>query len=111
MDAGNVSVFVDQREGVGAPIASSVPATELAAVSSALAIGLDSDVDIGNNLPGDHPAWAKDVVSLSARFRAMALQIKPLVIRVLNFWDHQLRSIVVGGRRLGVDASGCYRME
>lgn len=79
--------------------------------SPTLSVGLDPEVDFGNNLPNDHPAWARDVLSLSQRFRAMLAEIKPAVIRVLTFWDHQVRSIHVGGRRLAVDASGSYRLE
>jgi hypothetical protein len=87
------------------------PRSEAAALSSALAIGLETSAELGNNLPGDHPAWARDVVSLSARFRGMLARIKPVAVRVLTFWDHHVRSIMVGGRRLSVDASGCYRMD
>jgi hypothetical protein len=106
-----MSALVDPRESGGLPIAPGVPSAELASVTPAAAIGLDPDAEMGNNLPGDHPAWSKDVLSLSARFRVLIAQIKPVVIRVLTFWDHRVRSIMVCGRRLGVDASGCYRME
>jgi hypothetical protein len=80
-------------------------------VERTLPIGLDPEADIGNNLPSDHPAWAKDVVSLSQRFRAEIAQIKPMLVRVFTFWDQQIRSITIGGRRMMVDASGCYKME
>ncbi len=79
--------------------------------SPTLPIGLDPEVDFGNNLPNDHPAWARDVLSLSQRFRTMLARIEPVAIRVLTFWDHQVRSVAVCGRRLAVDASGCYRLE
>jgi hypothetical protein len=80
-------------------------------VPLALPIALDPDVEIGNHLPSDHPAWTKDALSLSQRARALLAQLKPVVIRVLTFWDHRVRSIFVGGRTLSVDASGSYRLE
>ncbi|MBV9102460.1 MAG: hypothetical protein JO060_02655 [Candidatus Eremiobacteraeota bacterium] len=76
-----------------------------------LAVSLDSDVEIANQLPPDHPAWAKDTLSLSLRARALVARLRPIVIRVLTFWDHQVRSIFVGGQKLSVDASGSYRLE
>jgi hypothetical protein len=106
-----MSVLVDPRESGGLPIAPGVPSAEPAWITPSLPIGLDPDEDGGHKLPADHPAWAKDVLSLSARFRGFIAQVKPAAIRVLTFWDHRIRSIMVGGRRLSVDASGCYRME
>jgi hypothetical protein len=106
-----MSVVVDPRESGGLPIAPGAPSAEYASITPALQIGPDLDADGGNTLPADHPAWAKDVLSLSARFRGLLAQVKPAAIRVLTFWDHRLRSINVCGRRLSVDASGCYRME
>jgi hypothetical protein len=106
-----MSALVDPRESGGLPIAPGVPSSELAPAGQVSLVVSDPDVDRGNHLPGDHPPWAKDVLSLSTRFRGLIAQIKPVMIRVLSFWDHRLRSIIVGGRRLGVDASGCYRME
>ena len=62
-------------------------------------------------LPRDHPAWQRDVLSISARARAMLATMKPIVVRVLSFWDHQLRELRLGGRSLGIDSSGCYRLR
>jgi hypothetical protein len=61
-------------------------------------------------LPRDHPAWQRDVLSISARIRAIVAQLRPLTVRVLTFWDHTLRSVSINGRRLEVDPSGCYRL-
>jgi hypothetical protein len=80
-------------------------------VPLALPVALDPDVEIGNDLPSDHPAWTKDALSLSQRARALLTKLRPVVIRVLSFWDHRVRSILVGGRTLSVDASGSYRLE
>jgi hypothetical protein len=106
-----MSVLVDPRESGGLPIAPGVPSAELASLTPAFPIGFDLDSERGSKLPADHPPWAKDVLSLSARFRGFMAQVKPAAIRVLTFWDHRIRSIMVCGRRLSVDASGCYRAE
>jgi hypothetical protein len=62
-------------------------------------------------LPRDHPAWARDLVAISSRTRAMLQAIGPTVVRVLTFWDHRVRSVVVGARSVAVDAAGCYRLR
>ncbi|MFY9781754.1 MAG: hypothetical protein WAJ85_14735 [Candidatus Baltobacteraceae bacterium] len=74
-------------------------------------IALDPDDMLGNALPSDHPAWMKDTLSLSQRARLLFTRLKPAVVTVLRFWDHHVRSIVVGGRRLSIDASGSYRVD
>ena len=94
--------------GANAASASTPPAL---ALPPPLAIALDPDIELSNNLPSDHPPWAKDTLSLSQRARAWLSRIRPIAIRVMTFWDHRLRSIVVGGRTLSVDASGSYRLE
>ncbi|HTV72600.1 MAG TPA: hypothetical protein VME66_02705 [Candidatus Acidoferrales bacterium] len=105
-----MSTQVDPRDTGSAnanAAALAVPAPLIPAISN----GIDLDADFGNRLPSDHPAWSKDTISLSQRFRAIVAQCKPLAVRVLTFWDHHVRSILVGGRRLAVDASGSYRLE
>jgi hypothetical protein len=63
------------------------------------------------SLPRDMPRWAKDVIAVSARTRALLEKLKPIAIRIFSFWDHHVRSIIVGGHRLSVDPSGSYRMD
>jgi hypothetical protein len=65
----------------------------------------------GHSLPNDHPAWMRDTLSLSGRARALLAHVKPVVLRVIEAWEHRVRSIVVGGRRLSVDPSGSYRLD
>ncbi len=65
----------------------------------------------GPSLPSDHPAWARDAISLSQRARALLAEIKPVALRVVAFWEHRVKSIAVGGRTLTIDASGSYRFE
>lgn len=73
---------------------------------------LAEELDLAPALPGDHPAWQRDVVAISARIRAVVARLEPIVVRVLTFWDHVTRSVDAGGgRRLDVDPSGCYRMR
>lgn len=80
-------------------------------VPGGLPVSLDPDERSGNDLPSDHPAWAKDTLSLSQRARAAFARLKPIALRVMTFWDHRVRSIVIGGRRLSVDVSGSYRLD
>ncbi len=79
-------------------------------VLAPLAIDPDERYD-GPALPGDHPAWMRDAVSMSQRARALLAALRPVVLHVIGAWEHRVRSIVVGGRSMKVDASGSYRLE
>lgn len=70
----------------------------------------EADLDAGQ-LPNDHPQWVRDAVAISRAARDLVARLKPIVISVLTIWDHGMRCIAVGGRRVGVDASGSYRIE
>jgi hypothetical protein len=71
----------------------------------------DIDAELHATLPRDHPVWQRDVLSVSARARAVVAALRPVVVRVLTFWDHVVRSVSIGSRRVEVDPSGCYRMR
>ncbi len=62
-------------------------------------------------LPNDQPRWVKDAVAVSQRAREIVAKLRPAAVRVLCFWDHRIRAIVIGDRRVVVDASGCYRIS
>jgi hypothetical protein len=62
-------------------------------------------------LPQDHPRWVKDAVAVSQRARELIGKLRPVVVHVLSFWDHRIRSIMVGNRCVAVDPSGCYRVS
>lgn len=62
-------------------------------------------------LPRDHPKWVQDAVAVSARARRLLRALKPIVLRVLTFWDHRRASLTIEGRTLSVDGSGSYRLE
>ena len=62
-------------------------------------------------LPREHPKWVKDALALSQRTRHIIAQLRPVVVRILTFWDHRVRSIAIGGRELTVDVSGSYRID
>ncbi|MEO6834799.1 MAG: hypothetical protein ABI231_02685 [Candidatus Tumulicola sp.] len=62
-------------------------------------------------LPHDHPSWVRDAIAVSARARELIWRFKPAVVAVMSVWDHRLRSIVIGDRRVRVDPSGCYRAD
>jgi hypothetical protein len=69
------------------------------------------DVDATPSLPGGHPMWQRDVLAVSARVRAVVAALRPVAVRVLTFWDHVVRSINIGHRRIEVDPSGSYRLR
>ena len=71
----------------------------------------DAAAEIAATLPRDHPAWQRDVLAVSTRVRAILAGLQPVVVRVLTFWDHAVRSIQLGGRRVEIDPSGCYRLR
>jgi hypothetical protein len=62
-------------------------------------------------LPREHPKWVKDALAVSQRARQLITRLRPVIVKVLTFWDHHIRSVVIGGRELTVDISGSYRME
>ncbi len=62
-------------------------------------------------LPHDHPRWIKDAVAISQRARDLVAKLRPIAVRVFSFWDHRVRSIMVGNRCVQVDPSGCYRVS
>ncbi|MDB5027696.1 MAG: hypothetical protein JWO66_1385 [Candidatus Eremiobacteraeota bacterium] len=87
------------------------PAAALVSPASAAAtLGADVGVDTPASLPRDHPAWQRDVLAVSARVRAIVAQLRPVVVRALTFWDHAVRGVAIGRRRVELDPSGSYRL-
>jgi hypothetical protein len=75
-------------------------------------VGADPDAgEIRARLPNDHPAWQVDTFSISSRTRAVLATLKPVVVAVVSFWDHAIRTLSVGSGTLSVDLSGCYRLR
>jgi hypothetical protein len=70
----------------------------------------DDDLELPP-LPREHPKWVKDALAVSHRARQALSRLRPLACRVLTFWDHRVRSVNIGLRRLSIDASGSYRLE
>ncbi|HTZ54233.1 MAG TPA: hypothetical protein VMB20_04155 [Candidatus Acidoferrum sp.] len=62
-------------------------------------------------LPRDHPKWARDAVTLSQRAREIVARLRPVIVKILTFWDHRVRSALVSGARVSIDPSGSYRVE
>lgn len=62
-------------------------------------------------LPTDHPPWMRDAIAISQQARRWMERLRPLVVRVLGFWDHAVRAIRVAGRTVTVDPAGCYRVD
>jgi hypothetical protein len=86
-------------------------ALSIASVAPAIATAPDAAVDQPASLPRDHPAWQRDVLAVSGRVRAIVARMRPAAVRVLTFWDHVIRGVSIGGRRVEVDPSGCYRLR
>jgi hypothetical protein len=75
-------------------------------------VPIDPDAELeAATLPADHPRWQPDVLSISARARAAIANLAPLVVRVFTYWDHRVREIAFGHRRLAVDPAGSYRLR
>jgi hypothetical protein len=74
-------------------------------------IQLDPEAEPDSRLPADHPAWARDVVSISQRARDLFARLRPVAIKIFSAWEHRVRSMFVAGRRVSIDASGCYRAD
>ena len=97
---------VESEEGATAlqPFAGAFPADPI--------VPAVADVELETPpLPHDHPRWVRDAVALSKAARELLARVRPAVVRVLTMWDHRLRSIAIGNRRVHVDASGSYRVE
>ncbi len=107
------SVEGDPRLAPADPATATDPAALAAGfpVSPPLALAIDPDLEPGHRLPPEHPAWSRDAIALSARARALLTRLRPVVVRVIAAWEHRVRSILVSGRRLSVDPSGCYRVD
>lgn len=72
---------------------------------------IDADATGMPELPAEHPRWQTDVVSISARARAVIASILPTVVRAYSYWDHHIREVAFGPRTLAVDPAGCYRLQ
>jgi len=93
-----------------APLAPQAVPAEALLDARALAFDPDDRYQ-GPTLPADHPRWMRDTLSVSQRARALLAKVKPVVVRVIAYWEHRVRSITIGGRTLCVDASGSYRLD
>jgi hypothetical protein len=94
----------EQRPHVAQPHAAAIPTEQMVA-----AIG-ESEAE-NSLLPRDHPKWARDAVTLSQRTREVVARLRPVVVKILTFWDHRVRSVFIAGNRVCIDPSGSYRIE
>jgi hypothetical protein len=104
-----VNHAVERESGV--PLGAAPGPSAALATSGPPPVVLDPEAEPEYRLPNDHPAWARDVVSLSQRARALFTHLRPIVVKIFAAWEHRVRSIVVGGRTLSIDAGGCYRAD
>jgi hypothetical protein len=89
---------------LGAPAASARPSEPVVPVVA------EADLET-TGLPHDHPRWVRDAIAVSHRARQLLGKLKPVAVAVMSLWDHRLRCIVVGDRRVRVDPSGSYRAD
>jgi hypothetical protein len=94
----------EQRPHVAQPHTGAIPTEQMVA-----AIG-ESEAE-NSLLPRDHPKWARDAVTLSQRAREVIARLRPVVVKILTFWDHRVRNALIGGHRVCIDPSGSYRIE
>lgn len=81
------------------------------APAAPLPVVLDPDSELGHDLPSDHPPWPRDSISLSQRARALFATLRPVLIRVVTYWEQRVRALTICGRTLTVDTSGSYRID
>lgn len=74
-------------------------------------LGEDDGDGLDPSLLGNQPAWQRDGLAVSARVRALLATLRPVVVQVLNFWDHVARSVRIGSRIVEIDPSGSYRVR
>jgi len=87
-------------------------AAQLGTTASEAIVPLVPDGELETPLsPHDRPRWVRDAVAVSQRARELIARLRPVAVRVLSFWDHRIRAIVVGECCVRVDASGCYRID
>jgi hypothetical protein len=88
---------------------------EAAATALPIAVPLpqrtDSETAAVETLPRDHPQWVRDTISISSRARALLDRLRPVVVTLVTFWDHALRTLRIGVNTLSVDPSGSYRLD
>lgn len=99
------------KDATASRSARELPARTGVAPASLAAAHSDAALDVPASLPRDHPAWQRDVLAVSARVRALLASLRPVTVRVLTFWDHVVRGIVIGGHRIEIDPSGSYRLH
>jgi len=96
---------VDGDEGRVAP-----PQTQAAPIAPEQVVPAIAESEHDTSLlPRDHPKWARDAVTISQRAREIIARLRPVVVRILTFWDHRVRSALIGGARVSIDPSGSYR--
>ena len=63
-------------------------------------------------LPRDHPRQPGDTIALSTQaFRSPEDPAGTPTAPPAGFWDHSTKSAPIGDRKIGIDASGSYKLE
>jgi hypothetical protein len=93
------------------PLADAALAAEAQAAATRPLAFAELAVQRQGKLPHDHPPHPSDTISLGSRGRELIAKLRPAIVRAGTFWDHRIRTIAIGPRRLSVDPSGSYRLE
>jgi hypothetical protein len=87
-------------------------AVQIGAAASEAIAPVPADGELETPLsPHDRPRWMRDAVAISQRARELVARLRPAAVRVLSFWDHRMRAVVIGECCVRIDASGCYRID
>lgn len=74
------------------------------------AIGEGEEIQAAVTLPPGHPAWPRDLLSLTRRAREALAALPRVIVQVLSRWDHPLREALIDGSLVVIDAAGTYRV-
>lgn len=74
------------------------------------AVGEGEEIRAPVTLPPGHPAWPRDLLSLTRRARAALAALPRVIVQVLGGWDHPLREALIEGSLVVVEAAGTYRV-
>ncbi len=66
---------------------------------------------VASTLPSDFPAWVRDAVILSDPLRLVMVGLRPVVLKLVRYWDQRIRTVKVDGRTISLEDHGGYRLD
>ncbi|TAM74073.1 hypothetical protein EPN44_12230 [bacterium] len=91
-------------------IRSQTPHAPALRTRAADAVGEGEEIRAAVTLPPGHPAWPRDLLSLTRRARAALAALPQVIVQALSGWDHPLREALIAGSLVVVEAAGTYRV-